>query len=42
LGGVDRLPDDLREPELGQRILKPLTDFVFSDRWGKVSQLVIE
>jgi Nitroreductase len=42
LGGVDRLPDDLREPELGQRIRKPLTDFVFSDRWGKVSQLVIE
>ena len=42
LGGVDRLPDDLREPELGQRMRKPIPDFVFSDRWGKVSQLVIE
>jgi nitroreductase len=42
LGSLDGLPDDLREPELGQRVRKPLTDFVFTDGWGKVSQLVTE
>lgn len=42
LGGLDGLPDDLREPELGQRVRKPLKDFVFSDHWGSVSQLVTQ
>ena len=42
MGNLDTLPDDLREQELGQRVRKPLTDFVFSDRWGKISRLVTE
>jgi nitroreductase len=42
MGNLDTLPDDLREQELGQRVRKPLTDFVFSDRWGEVSQVVTE
>ncbi|MGZ4909422.1 MAG: nitroreductase family protein [Halobacteriota archaeon] len=42
VGNLDTLPDNLREQELGQRVRKPLKDFVFSGRWGKVSQLVTE
>jgi len=42
MGNLDTLPDDLREQELGQRVRKPLTDFVFSDSWGKISRLVTE
>lgn len=42
VGDLDALPDDLREQELERRARKPLTDFVFSDRWGNASQLVTE
>src|SRR5665647_597126 len=42
LGNLDALPYDLREKELERRVRKPLTDFVFSERWGEVSQVVTE
>ena len=42
VGNLDTLPDDLREQELGQRVRKPLKDFVFSNHWGKGSKLVTE
>jgi len=34
------LPDYLRDRELKPRDRKPISDFVFSDRWGRTSPLV--
>lgn len=36
----DELPDQFREFDLGARSRKPVSGFVFEDRWGEVSPLV--
>jgi nitroreductase len=39
-GDPNVLPDALRHRELAPRQRKPLTDFVFTDRWGQASPLI--
>ncbi|TLY22155.1 MAG: nitroreductase [Nitrospirae bacterium] len=39
-GDPQKLPESLRQRELAPRERKPLTEFVFSGRWGKTSPLV--
>ncbi|MGQ9905033.1 MAG: nitroreductase family protein [Anaerolineae bacterium] len=34
-GNLDDLPEMLRERELAPRVRKPLTEFVFQNRWGQ-------
>lgn len=40
LGDPDRLSERLQQRELAPRIRKPLTSFVFSDRWNQPAALV--
>jgi hypothetical protein len=40
LGDPDALPEKLRERERAPRSRKPLSDFVFTGRWGESSPLV--
>jgi len=39
-GDPQSLPEELRKRELAPRERKPLTEFVFSGRWGRTSPLV--
>jgi len=39
-GDPQSLPEGLRQRELAPRVRKPLTEFVFSGRWGKTSPIV--
>ena len=39
-GAPDDLPEGLRERELAPRTRKPLSEFVFSERWGDAAPLV--
>jgi len=39
-GTPEQLPDKLRQRELAARIRKPIGEFVFTGRWGQVSQIV--
>jgi nitroreductase len=39
-GDPQSLPEGLRKRELAPRERKPLTEFVFSGRWGRISPLV--
>lgn len=41
VGDPNELPDKLKERDLAPRTRKPLTRFVFSERWGQVSPLVL-
>jgi nitroreductase len=38
----DELPEPFREFDLGARSRKPLSAFVFEERWGETSRLVSE
>ena len=38
-GDPQSLPEGLRQRELAPRVRKPLTEFVFSGRWGKTSPI---
>ena len=40
VGDPDSLPEPLHQREQAQRMRKPLTEFIFSTRWGQVSPLV--
>jgi nitroreductase len=40
LGDPNKLPEDLQERERSPRVRKPLTEFVFSGKWQRVSPLV--
>ena len=40
IGDAAMLPDELRQRELAPRERKPITDFVFTGRWGKTSPMV--
>lgn len=40
LGDPNRLPEPLKERDLAPRQRKPLRDFVFGGKWGKVSPIV--
>jgi hypothetical protein len=37
LGSVEELPDGLREREQRPRKRKPLSELVFTDRWGNAA-----
>ncbi len=40
LGDAASLPETARARELGARIRRPLTEFVFTERWGETSPLL--
>ena len=40
LGDPETLPETVRARELGQRIRRPLSEFVFTERWGETAPLV--
>ena len=40
VGDPDSLPEPLHQREQANRMRKPLTEFIFSTRWGQVSPLV--
>jgi len=40
VGDPDSLPEPLGQREQAKRMRKPLTEFIFSTRWGQVSPLV--
>lgn len=40
LGDPAALPETVQARELAQRIRRPLTEFVFTDRWGETSPLL--
>jgi len=42
LGDVNDLPENLRPRDLSERTRKPLSEFVFSGKWGEASGLVSE
>ena len=42
LGDPDTLPEKLRVRELAPRTRKPLTEFVYTGRWGSPSPIVME
>ena len=42
LGDPERLPEDLREREAAARRRKPVSEFVFAERWGQTAGLVGE
>lgn len=39
-GDPNILPEELRDRELAPRTRKPLTEFVFTGRWGQTASLV--
>jgi len=39
-GNPDSLPNNMKERDAARRPRKPLSEFIFSDRWGSVSPLV--
>ncbi|MDA2920707.1 nitroreductase family protein [Desulfobacterota bacterium AH_259_B03_O07] len=41
-GEIDRLPEELRERELAERVRKSLKEFVFSGSWNKPFSLITE
>jgi nitroreductase len=42
VGDPNRLPEQLRVRELASRVRKPLTEFVYTGRWGSPSPVVTE
>ena len=40
LGDLTALPETVRARELAQRVRRPLTEFIFTERWGETSPLV--
>ena len=39
-GNPNSLPDDIKERDAARRPRKPLSDFLFGNRWGRVSPLI--
>lgn len=39
-GDPDKLPDDIKERDMARRPRKPIKEFIFSGKWGRVSSLV--